>query len=650
MIKETLRRLYRSGFINRRVILLLDVIIGVVAAFLADLLSRYILGSIQVLWYSTWLVCGLALLSTLLASILFKSYKQIFRYAAMGKSFKLLLMAAVNAILFAAFLALVAVLQGETFTTEVRGGLLLSILFLIFFFFIIGFFRWTMIKVAKWISSDMGDKPVVRKRILIYGVHHESAAVAELLMDSRRFEVVGFCARDKAEAKYQLKDKPIFHIGSPNSFIQLVRKYNIEGVVFPAKQDFLRERESFIAECAAIGLSTFLAPEIKESDPAGVVSESVREVKIEDLLMREVITHDKASVKAEYEGKCVLVTGAAGSIGSELVMQIAEYGVSKLVLMDNAESPLHNLRLKLAEKFPNLDFEPIIADVRSRDRVDNVFARFTPQIVLHAAAYKHVPLMEENPCESICVNVEGTKNVADACVRYNAEKMVMISTDKAVNPTNVMGACKRAAEMYVQSLGTAIKEGRMQGKTKFITTRFGNVLGSQGSVIHIFRDQIEKGGPVTITDPEIVRYFMSIPEACSLVLEASSLGTETQIFVFDMGDKHKIVDLARRMIKLAGLVPDRDIKIEFTGLRPGEKLYEEVLADDENTIKTDIPKVRIAVVRAVNYEEISPEYMELCMMARKNDPMEAVKRLKHLVPEYKSANSRFTLLDNPQQA
>jgi FlaA1/EpsC-like NDP-sugar epimerase len=362
--------------------------------------------------------------------------------------------------------------------------------------------------------------------------------------------------------------------------------------------------------------------------------------------MRQEIKISMNEIIENFNGKTVMVTGAAGSIGSELCRQLAGFGVSKLVLFDNAETPMHNLRLELEEKYPELDFEPVVGDVRLLQRLDYVFCKFSPQIVFHAAAYKHVPLMEENPCEAVLVNVVGSRNVADKCIEYDVEKMVMVSTDKAVNPTNIMGCTKRLAEIYVQSLGLAIEQGRKEGKTRFVTTRFGNVLGSNGSVIPRFREQIAKGGPVTVTHKDITRFFMTIPEACRLVMEAATMSTGNQIFVFDMGESVKIDDLARRMIHLAGYTPDKDIMVEYTGLRPGEKLYEEVLSDNENTIPTEHSRIRIAKVREYEYDSAREALNNLEALSRKVEIKEMVKLMKDIVPEYISKNSKFEELDN----
>jgi FlaA1/EpsC-like NDP-sugar epimerase len=341
-----------------------------------------------------------------------------------------------------------------------------------------------------------------------------------------------------------------------------------------------------------------------------------------------------------------MVTGAAGSIGSELCRQIATFGVKQLVLYDNAETPMHNLRLELEENFKDLQFVPIIGDVRLKKRLDYAFRKYRPQVVFHAAAYKHVPLMEDNPCEAVLVNVAGSRNVADKCIEYEVEKMVMVSTDKAVNPTNIMGCTKRLAEIYVQSLGLAMEQGKVAGKTRFVTTRFGNVLGSNGSVIPRFREQIAKGGPVTVTHPDITRFFMTIPEACRLVMEAATMSTGNQIFVFDMGESVKIDDLARRMIYLAGFTPNEDIKIEYSGLRPGEKLYEEVLSDHENTLPTNHSRIRIAKVREYDYADALAGADELERLSREVEIPTMVRLMKQIVPEFISKNSRFEEFDN----
>lgn len=388
-----------------------------------------------------------------------------------------------------------------------------------------------------------------------------------------------------------------------------------------------------------------LLSETEELHKGEVRPPRLTEVRIEDLLGREEIKINMENIQRELQGKTVLVTGAAGSIGSEICRQLCTFGLKELVLFDMAETPMHNIRLELEENFPDVKFTPIVGDIRVMPRLQWVMRTYQPQVVFHAAAYKHVPLMEENPCEAVLANVIGTRNLADLAVEYGVERFVMISTDKAVNPTNVMGASKRLAEIYVQTLSLSIARGETQGKTKFITTRFGNVLGSNGSVIPRFREQLMKGGPLTVTHPDIIRYFMTIPEAVRLVLEAGVMGEGNEIFVFDMGEPVKIADLARRMIELAGLVPDQDIKIEYTGLRPGEKLYEELLATKENTLPTPNEKIFRAHVREYNRAEVVAAIDHLKEVAQTVDRMETVRCMKQIVPEFKSQNSDFEKLD-----
>ena len=361
--------------------------------------------------------------------------------------------------------------------------------------------------------------------------------------------------------------------------------------------------------------------------------------------MRDEIKISMDAIIENFRDKTVMVTGAAGSIGSELCRQLATFGIKELIMYDNAETPMHNLRLEFDEKFPGVKYIPIIGDVRQGARLDYAFREYRPQVVFHAAAYKHVPLMEENPCEAVLVNVAGSRNVADKCLEYDVEKMVMVSTDKAVNPTNIMGCTKRLAEIYVQSMGLAMEQGKKAGKTKFVTTRFGNVLCSNGSVIPRFREQIAKGGPVTVTHPEITRFFMTIPEACRLVMEAATMSTGNQIFVFDMGESVKIDDLARRMIRLAGFTPDKDIMVEYSGLRPGEKLYEEVLSNHENTLPTNHSRIRIAKVREYDYADAQSAADKLEQLSRDVEIEDMVRLMKATVPEFISMNSRFEALD-----
>ncbi len=486
-----------------------------------------------------------------------------------------------------------------------------------------------------------------RLRVLVYGTSDKSAATVTRLRGSTHYDIVGFLTPDGSLLDTKFCDKPLYILGDELSFAKISEELSLGGVIFATDADVQHEQGNLVGLCTKFGLKMLIVPTIDQLDAEGSEGRlNVREVKIEDLLGREEIKISLDAIKAQFKDKVVMVTGAAGSIGSELCRQLAGFGIRKLVLYDNAETPMHNLRLELDRTFPELDYVPVIGDVRLKPRLDFAFRTYRPQVVFHAAAYKHVPLMEENPCEAVLVNVAGTRNVADKCVEYGVGKMVMISTDKAVNPTNIMGCTKRLAEIYVQSLGLAIESGKTPGKTEFVTTRFGNVLGSNGSVIPRFREQIAAGGPVTVTDRNITRFFMTIPEACSLVMEAATLKTENRICVFDMGHPVKIDSLARRMIELSGLVPDKDIQIVYTGLRPGEKLYEEVLSNVENTEPTVHYKIRIAKVRQYDWQEALKVVDELERLSREVEIPDMVRLMKRTVPEYVSNNSRFQEYDS----
>ena len=484
-----------------------------------------------------------------------------------------------------------------------------------------------------------------RERVLIYGIEDKAVATSSRLRGSKRYEVVGLISNRTDIEHSMIADQKVYHLDTQAEFETVVNQLSLRGIIFTREKDVAAEEGHLVRFCTERGLKILIAPAVDEITGAPTPKLQVRNIKIEDLLGREEIKISMDAIQANFKDKVVMVTGAAGSIGSELCRQLAGFGVKKLVLFDNAETPMHTLRLELEERFKQLTFVPIIGDVRQVERLDFAFRTHRPQVVFHAAAYKHVPLMEENPCEAVLVNVYGSRNVADKCIEYEVEKMVMISTDKAVNPTNIMGCTKRLAEIYVQSLGKAIEAGSVAGKTKFVTTRFGNVLGSNGSVIPRFREQIERGGPVTVTDPKITRYFMTIPEACRLVMEAATLPTENRICVFDMGQPVKIDDLARRMIELAGLVPGQDIEIAYTGLRPGEKLYEEVLSNKENTDETSHDRIRIARVREYAYGDAVKAVDELAKLSRVVDIPSTVKLMKSVVPEYVSNNSRFEEYD-----
>ena len=485
-----------------------------------------------------------------------------------------------------------------------------------------------------------------RQNILIYGTGDKSVAQVTRLQNSSHYNTMGFLTFGKRLKNHSIVNCKVYYFESEENIKFLKERFDVDAVLFSNPEEAKREQERLIRYCVDNDVKVLFAPPIDEVVDGKIMRQSIREIKIEDLLGRPEIKISMQEIISNFQGKTIMVTGGAGSIGSELCRQLASFGIGELILFDNAETPMHSIRLELEERFPDLKFRPIIGDVRLPARLDYAFRTFKPQVVFHAAAYKHVPLMEENPSEAVFVNVAGSRNVADKCIEYGVEKMVMISTDKAVNPTNIMGCTKRLAEIYVQALGLAVEQGVVEGKTKFVTTRFGNVLGSNGSVIPRFREQIAKGGPITVTHPEITRFFMTIPEACRLVMEAATMTSGNQIFVFDMGESVKIADLAKRMVELAGLTLDKDIKIEYTGLRPGEKLYEEVLSNAENTEATDHDRIRIAKVREYDYEEANRITNELESLARAVDIPTMVRLMKRTVPEFKSKNSIYEQYDN----
>ena len=426
---------------------------------------------------------------------------------------------------------------------------------------------------------------------------------------------------------------------------EIIKSERISAVlVSPLRNEEFRNEEKLQDMLINAGVRIYMTEGVQEWDntSANQIVGTLKEISIEDLLPRDQIQIDMESVGNLLSGKKILITGSAGSIGSEMVRQICLFKPAELMLVDQAETPQHDIRLMMLNDHPSIKTSTIIASITNRDRMEGIFSTFQPDYVFHAAAYKHVPMMEDNPSESIQNNVWGTKVVADLSVKYGVKKFVMVSTDKAVNPTNVMGCSKRICEIYVQSLDKAEKEGKIEGTTQFVTTRFGNVLGSNGSVIPLFEKQIRAGGPVTVTDPNIIRFFMLIPEACKLVLEAGTKGNGGEIFVFDMGKPVKIADLAKRMIMLSGA---KNIQIEYTGLRPGEKLYEEVLNDEESTLPSFNPKIRIAKVRQYDYQQVDQDIQELINISHAYNEMDIVRKMKQMVPEFKSKNSVYSALD-----
>ncbi len=481
-------------------------------------------------------------------------------------------------------------------------------------------------------------------KTFIYGDTQQTASLAAYLNTVYRgtYLPAGFIDPANHYDNLLIQGLPVYGATDMEKLESDIRAHLVEAVIFTSRHDLMQEKERLTEWCTDAGVSIFVTQLPSVQSPEDTIT--IAPVKIEDLLERPEIRIEEERIATELTDKVIMVTGAAGSIGSELVRQLCKFAPARIVMLDCAETPLHLIRLEIEEKYPSVQVTPVMADVRNRERCRSIMAEWRPSVVFHAAAYKHVPLVEENPCEGVITNVLGSTQMAELAQEFGVSRFVMISTDKAVNPTNVMGATKRAAEMYVQSLDAATRdEGRHH--TAYITTRFGNVLGSNGSVVPRFREQIERGGPITVTHPDIIRFFMTIPEACRLVLQAAAMGHGGEIFVFDMGDPVKIDNLARRMIRLSGMEPDKDIKIEYTGLRPGEKLYEEVLSCEECTTETSHQKIRIAHATEHTFTRISEQAATLIAAARSQDETFAVSTLKQLVPEFKSRNSRWEKLD-----
>ena len=569
---------------------------------------------------------------------IFKTYAGIIRYSSNIDALKLILATT------SSFITLV-ILNYITFFVigqkiYLVGGLLIN---LWISFSLLFLFRLGVKQVYEFYMIVLRGDAI--KRAVIIGADENAISIAGALNieHPRRFKIVGFLTKTKHNNSIRILDKPV--VKYKTTIHNQLKILNASAVILTDQNFTSEEKFALVEDCLENNIQVFNAPLVsswEEDDKP--IAQKVKTLQIEDLLDREPIVLDRENKMAQLSGKTILVTGGAGSIGSEIVRQVAQYNPKKLIILDQAETPLHNLQLEVEAKFPDLKYRCIICDVGNKKRLELMFQNHSIDVVYHAAAYKHVPLMEANPHEAIAVNIRGTKNLADLAVRYDVGHFVMVSTDKAVNPSNVMGASKRAAEIYVQALYH--HQSKFDKKaTKFITTRFGNVLGSNGSVVPLFRKQIEKGGPVTITHPDIIRYFMTIPEACQLVLEAGTMGKGGEIFVFDMGEPVKIMDLAIKMIKLAGYTPNKNIKVKITGLRPGEKLYEELLNDECKALPTHHKKIMIGIDKVQDYEFINLKIEKIIKSSEKLKNDKVVAKLKELIPEFISNNSSYQSLD-----
>ena len=635
-IEKLVSKLHLDRFFSSKLILVIDLVISVAASVASLIFERLLISDKVITDYFILGWVGLSVVFSLIYFLVFKTYRVIVRHTTL-KEFARICLASFLKSMSIGLLMMVLPFMDTYF----------GLLILIDCFFTIGFLL--MVRVAMIIAYDMLREKVIssRKRmnVMVYGVDDKSVAVVTRLNNSPHYNVIGYLNYGQRLRGQKISGDKIFYFENKADIQLFHDRFFVDAILFPREDLIKKESTRLVEYCGEADVKVLVVPNIDEVIHGRVMKSAIREVKIEDLLGRDEIEISMAEIIENFAGKTVMVTGAAGSIGSELCRQLASFNPKQLILFDNAETPMHELRLELEERFKDLDFIPVIGDVRQKSRLDYAFRKWHPQVVFHAAAYKHVPLMEENPCEAVRVNVIGSRNVADKCLEYDVEKMVMISTDKAVNPTNIMGCTKRLAEIYVQSLGLAMDRGEIKGRTKFVTTRFGNVLGSNGSVIPRFREQIAKGGPVTVTHPEITRFFMTIPEACRLVMEAATMSKGNQIFVFDMGESVKIDTLARRMITLAGFIPDKDIMVEYSGLRPGEKLYEEVLSNAENTLPTSHDRIRVAKVREYEYEKANEVVAQLEDLSLKVIIPDMVILMKHIVPEFISKNSRYEQYD-----
>lgn len=634
-MKKFVRRYLSVNVLPIWMILAMDVVMIGLSLLLAYAL-RYDFSSRVLDSATMWRTMGLTMVVSLVFFKMFRTYSSVLRLSSFVD------IARIFVALFVSYTAVALACMVAPLVTDIR----LAPVNVILMAFIINFALMASSRViVKMMFETIKAGGSSQTNIFIYGAKEAGVNIAKSLRVSmrERYRLRGFIADEP-----DLYDKLIMGVrvfpNDENLFDILAQKGVKTIIVSPAKRNELKKEEN-LDRFLKHNIKLLTAPPLSEWNQRGLESGDIKEIQIEDLLQRDPIQIDIRKVASHLEGKRVMITGAAGSIGSEIMRQVATFNPYKLILVDQAETPLHDIRLELMDKWRNLDAETIVADIANQTRMEAIFKEFRPQYIFHAAAYKHVPMMEDNVSESIQTNVAGTRILADLAVKYKAEKFVMISTDKAVNPTNVMGCSKRICEIYVQSLAKKLqKEG--EHVTQFITTRFGNVLGSNGSVIPRFKDQIRRGGPVTVTHPEIIRYFMTIPEACRLVLEAGSMGNGGEIYIFDMGKPVKIVDLAKRMISLSGRT---DVKIEFTGLRHGEKLYEELLNVKELTKPTYHEKIMIATVREYDYDEVKDRIQHLIDVSYSYDQMKIVAAMKDLVPEFISKNSCFEALDKKEE-
>ncbi|NBL64825.1 polysaccharide biosynthesis protein [Flavobacterium sp. NST-5] len=624
------------GYLPRWVILIIDISIVILTGLLTYLLLRG-MKLIFIPYDFLAEALGVYFVVNIFFFWVFRTYSGIIRHSSYIDGVKLFFtqLCALITLVFVNFVFLL----DHDFKLYLNTGLFLNTVLSFFFLF---FYRIVVKQTFERYFNVSKEAEVTP--ILIYGFNNNAIAVANALRaeSPARFKLLGFIEKSKQNASKRILDLPIIPL--KHRVPVMMRSVGARAVIIADKSLTKQERMAIVEDCLEFNYKVFTVSLVTDWENQEDIARNIKTFEIQDLLERKPIVLDMKAISAQLQNKTIMVTGAAGSIGSEIVRQVINFNPRQIIILDQAETPLHSLSLELASINPDVQIRNILADIRNKTVMDQIFKDIRPQVVYHAAAYKHVPLMEENPCQAVFTNILGTKNMADLAVEYAVERFVMVSTDKAVNPSSVMGASKRIAEKYVQSL--YFKNRALNGNTtKFITTRFGNVLGSNGSVVPLFKKQIEEGGPITITHPEIIRYFMTIPEACQLVLEAGAMGRGGEIFIFDMGKPVKIIDLAKKMIKLAGYIPNKDISIKIVGLRPGEKLFEELLNDAAKTLPTHHKKIMIAEEVFDNYEFVSQAVEEIINSGTDVSNEQLVWQMKQIVPEFKSLNSEFSSLD-----